>query len=154
MSTTFRRATVSDVPAVAAIIEAAYQHYIPVLGGRKPMPMQDDHAARIARGETWLIDAAGEAVGVTSMHRRDDAIHIFNIAIHPAAQGRGLLRAVFAFAEGQAREGGATKLALFTNALMERNRAIYAHLGFREIREEQAPGGYRIVFLERPLSPA
>jgi hypothetical protein len=32
---------------------------------------------------------------------------------------------------------------------MTKNRAIYAHLGFREIREETSPGGYQIVFMER-----
>lgn len=154
MSVTFHRAALADVPAVAAIIDAAYRHYIPVLGGRKPRPMLDDHAARIERGETYLIEVDGDRVGVTSMHHQDDAIHIFNIAILPQAQGRGLLRQVFGFAESKARECGATKLTLFTNALMPRNRAIYTHLGFTEVREEDTPGGYRVIFFERPLTPA
>jgi GNAT superfamily N-acetyltransferase len=154
MPATFRRAPAADAPVVATIVDAAYEHYIPVLGGRKPMPMLDDHAARIGRGETYLINDADNCVGVTSMHQDGDAIHIFNIAILPVAQGRGLLRDVFAFAEAQAREAGAVRLTLFTNALMERNRAIYTHMGFSEAREEDTPDGHRIVFFERPLGPA
>jgi GNAT superfamily N-acetyltransferase len=150
----FQPATAADLTTIAAVVDAAYAHYIPVLGGRKPRPMTDDHAARVARGETWLIEDRGEVVGVTSMHEEDGTIHIFNIAIHPSAQGRGLLHEVFGFAEQLARDLGATRLTLFTNALMERNRAIYNHVGFREVREEDVPGGYRIVFFERPVAPA
>jgi GNAT superfamily N-acetyltransferase len=150
----FRSATAADLQTIATVVDAAYTHYIPVLGGRKPRPMTDDHAVRLARGETWLIEDRGVVVGVTSMHEEDGAIHIFNIAIHPSAQGRGLLREVFGFAEQLARDVGATRLTLFTNALMERNRAIYNHLGFRELRIEDAPGGYRIVFFERAVGPA
>jgi N-acetylglutamate synthase-like GNAT family acetyltransferase len=151
MTAHFRLATPSDIPVIAAVIDAAYSHYIPILGGRKPRPMTDDHGARITRGETWLLEANGQTVGVTSLTATSDAVHIFNIAIHPDAQGAGHLRRVFAFAENRAREAGVAKLTLFTNALMERNRLIYAHLGFVEQREEDAPGGYRIVVMERPL---
>jgi ribosomal protein S18 acetylase RimI-like enzyme len=151
MRVTFRLATAADVPLIAAIIDAAYQHYIPILGGRKPRPMLDDHAARVARGETYIVEDAVSSVGVTTMCPEGDHIHIFNIAIHPDAQGRGLLRDVFRFADAMGRENGATKLTLFTNALMDRNRQIYVHLGFREVSEEDAPGGYRIVFLERDI---
>ena len=36
---------------------------------------------------------------------------------------------------------------------MQKNRAIYTHLGFVELREEGAKG-YRIVFMERPVPAA
>lgn len=153
MPALFRQATADDLPTIARVIDAAYIHYLPVFGGRKPRPMTDDHAARVGRGETWLIEDGGEVIGVTSMHEEDGAMHIFNIAIHPSAQGRGLLHEVFGFAEKLSRASGGTRLTLFTNALMERNRAIYNHLGFREVREEDAPGGYRIVFFERQVGP-
>jgi N-acetylglutamate synthase-like GNAT family acetyltransferase len=154
MALTFRTAVEADLPTVAAIIDAAYVHYIPILGGRKPMPMLDDHAARIARGETFLLEDEGRPVAVTSMHPENDAMHIFNIAVHPDAQGNGHLRRILGFAEERARAARAGRLTLFTNALMERNRAIYPHMGFVETRQEDVPGGYRIVFFERRLGPA
>jgi GNAT superfamily N-acetyltransferase len=153
MTTTFRKAIPADVPLVASIVDRCYEHYIPVLGGQKPRPMTDDHLARIERGETYLIEDDETEVGVTSMHPADGALHIFNIAILPEAQGRGLLRQVFAFAEDLARAIQAPKLTLFTNALMERNRTIYEHVGFTEVRQEDAPGGYRIIFFERAVLP-
>ena len=150
----FRPALEQDLPIVAAIIEAAYVHYVPILGGRKPRPMMDDHGARIARGETFLLEDDGRPVAVTSMHPEGDAMHIFNIAVHPDAQGQGHLRRVLDFAEVRARATGAARLTLYTNALMERNRAIYPHMGFVEVRQEDAPGGYRIVYFERTLADA
>jgi len=55
------------------------------------------------------------------------------------------------FAEATARRENKPRLTLYTNVVMTRNRAIYAHLGFTELGEHEAPGGYRIVFMERPV---
>ena len=84
--------------------------------------------------------------------KRPDALHIFNIAIDPAAQGSVLLRQLLAFAEQQARALGLGWLTLYTNVAMVRNRAIYNHLGFVELGEELASGGYQIVFMERAVT--
>lgn len=148
-----RFATPADIPAVVALIDAAYHHYIPILGGRRPRPMDDDQAARIANGELFLLEEEGRLLGVVTMNPTPDAMHIFNLAVHPDAQGRGLLRRLIGHAESAARARNLPRLTLFTNVAMTTNRAIYAHLGFREVREETTPGGYRIVFMERPLSP-
>lgn len=145
-----RQAEAADQAAIAALIDAAYGHYIPIIG-RTPRPMLDDHAARIAAGEHYV---AGGAVGldavITLTAGRPDALHIFNIAVHPDAQGRGLLRKLLAFAEREARQRGLSWLTLYTNVAMAKNRAIYNHLGFVELREEEG-SGYRIVYMERPV---
>lgn len=149
----FRIAGPEDVPLIAAIIDAAYTDWIPVLGGRKPRPMLDDHAVRIRRGETWIVERDDMPVAVTSMALNDNgAMHVFNIAVHPEAQGTGVVRRVLDFADKQARAAGASRVTLYTNALMRSNRAIYAHLGFNELHESDAPGGYRVVFFERALT--
>jgi GNAT superfamily N-acetyltransferase len=57
------------------------------------------------------------------------------------------------FAERQARRLGAARLALYTNEVMTESQAIYAHLGYREV-ERKTVGGYRRVYLEKPLAPA
>jgi ribosomal protein S18 acetylase RimI-like enzyme len=153
MSTTIRPATAADIPAVVALIDAAYRHYIPILGGRRPRPMDDDQQARIAAGELFVLADDGPLLGVVTMAVQADAVHIFNLAVHPDAQGRGLLRRLVGFAEDAARAQNLPRLTLFTNAAMTRNRAIYAHLGFRQLREETTPAGYQVVFMERPLTP-
>ena len=146
-----RPATAADLPAVVSLVHAAYQHYIPILGGRRPRPMDDDYTARLNSGQLFVLEETGKTEGVIVMEPRPDAVHIFNLAVHPNAQGRGLLRQLIGFAETAARERNLPKLTLFTNVAMTRNRAIYAHLGFVETREETSPGGYQIVFMERPL---
>jgi ribosomal protein S18 acetylase RimI-like enzyme len=148
-----RLARPEDVPAIATLIDAAYQHYVPIIG-RKPRPMLDDHAARTARGENFVWDEDGALLAVIAMaQERPGALHIFNIAVHPDAQGRGLLRQLLAFAEARAREDDLALLTLYTNQLMSRNRAIYARLGFVEVGTEEA-NGYAIVFMQRPVPAA
>ena len=153
MVAAIRQAEAADQAAIAAVIDAAYSHYIPLIG-RKPRPMLDDYAARIARGEHYVADgAAGLDAVITLTIGRPDALHIFNIAVHPDAQGRGLLRELLAFAESEARARGKTWLTLYTNVAMTANRAIYNHLGFTELGEEEGQG-YRIVFMERVVPAA
>ena len=147
-----RAASRADIPAIVALIDAAYRHYIPQLGGRRPRPMDDDQAARVANNELFVLEADGAIAGVITMQVQAEAIHIFNLAVHPEAQGRGLLRELIGFAEQAARRHKLPKLTLYTNVAMTENRAIYAHLGFREVDEHEAPGGYRIVFMQRPVA--
>jgi len=148
-----RQAEAADEAAIAALIEAAYSHYIPIIG-RKPRPMLDDHAARIVAGEHYVAEGDGALLGVITLTAgHPDALHIFNIAVHPEAQGRGLLRQLLAFAEREARQRGLHWLTLYTNVAMVKNRAIYNHLGFVELREEEGQG-YRIVFMERAVPAA
>ena len=150
MPVTIRLAEPADVPAVAAVIDAAYAHYIPIIG-RRPRPMDDDHAARISRAQTYLLEDDNGPAGVISIAPRDGAMHVFNLALDPKAQGQGHSKRLLDGAEARARSLGFDRLTLYTHALMTRNRAIYAHLGFTEIRIDDG-GGYDIVFMERPVA--
>ena len=149
----FRIAEPADHDRIAALIDAAYAQWVPVLGGRKPRPMLDDHAARTARGENVLVEDGGALVGVVAMVPTADGMHLFSIAVHPDAQAKGLLRAILTEAERRARSLGLHRLTLYTNVLMEKNRAIYRHLGFAEVGTEDG-GGYSIVFMARPVPAA
>ena len=145
-----RQALLADLPAIASLIDAAYRHYIPIIG-RQPRPMIDDHAARVAAGEHYVLIEDGRIVAVITLTSgQPGALHIFNIAVDPQAQGRGLLRRLLAFAEVEARARALNLLTLYTNIAMVRNRAIYGHLGFVEMHEEDAQG-YRIVYMQRPV---
>lgn len=146
---TIRVATAQDASSIAALIDAAYMHYIPVIGS-KPRPMMDDHAARTARGGTFVVEEDGKIGAVISLDDEGDALHIYNIAVHPDVQGRGLARRLIAFAEETARKRGAARLTLYTNALMTRNREMYAHFGFIEDGTEES-NGHRVVHMHRPV---
>ena len=151
--TAIRLATAEDIPAVITLIDDAYRHYIPQIG-RRPRPMDDDQQARLANGQLFILKDDRTLLAVITMEPQVDAVHIFNLAVHPDAQGRGLLRQLIGFAVDAARREGKPKLTLYTNVVMTRNRAIYAHLGFVETREEVTPAGYNIVFMERPVTAA
>ncbi len=92
-------------PAVEAIIEAAYSPYIPRIG-RKPGPMLDDYGALIAEGCVHVVVAGGRVQGILVLRPEQDAMLLENIAVAPAAQGRGYGRILLDFAERAAAAGG------------------------------------------------
>ena len=55
-----RPALPGEAPLLAALAERAYAHYVPVIG-RRPAPMDDDYAARIAAGRPALVPERGPA---------------------------------------------------------------------------------------------
>lgn len=145
-----RPAKAADVAAVAALTDAAYARYVARIG-RAPMPMLDDHEARIARKEVFVAVEKGEIVGLISLVREDTAILIYSVAVAPEAQGRGIGRKLISFAEAEARRLGLPVLRLYTNVRMTENRAIYRHLGFIETHSAQQDGLHR-VFMEKRLT--
>lgn len=64
-------------------------------------------------------------------HRGTPAALVEDVAVHPAAQGRGLGRALVAHALRIAAEAGCYKLALSSNASRTQAHAFYERLGFR-----------------------
>ena len=80
-----------------------------------------------------------------------DALLVENVAVHPSAQGRGVGRALMAFAETQARGSGVRTLRLYTNEIMLDNIRLYEYLGYREL-ERRLEDGYSRVFMEKQLT--
>ena len=58
-----RRATPQDAPAVSALVNRAYEHWVPIVGGR-PRPMDDDYEVRLAEFESWVDEKDGTVRGV------------------------------------------------------------------------------------------
>lgn len=144
-----RPAKAADAPAAAVLTDAAYAHYVPRIG-RKPMPMLDDHAARIERGEVFVLECEGQIAGLISLVEEPGALLIYSVAVAPEAQGRGLGRQLIGFAEAEARRLGVPAVQLYTNAKMVENQAIYRHLGFVETHHATEDGLHR-VFMEKRL---
>jgi ribosomal protein S18 acetylase RimI-like enzyme len=147
---TIRPATPEDVPAIAALIEAAYARYVERLG-RRPSPMDDDHAAYVARGESYvLVDDDDTVVGAILLMDRDDHLFVDNLAVAPEHHGRGLGRTLLEFADAEARRRGLRQLRLHTNAAMTENLAIYPRLGY-ERTGRQMVGVYDRVFFSKRI---
>lgn len=145
-----RRATLADVPAITALVRDAYARYIERLG-RRPSPMDDDHAVYVERGEQWVIaDEAGTVIGAVVLTPRDDHLFVDNLALAPALHGRGLGRLLLEHADAQARRLGLPELRLYTNAKMTENLAIYPKLGYERTGRKMV-GIYDRVFFRKTL---
>ena len=144
-----RKADASEADIVRDVVLAAYRHYVAVIG-TPPAPMLDDYHARIAAGQTWVLQDGGEVAGVLVLEDGPDCFLLDNIAIRPDRQGYGFGRALLDFAETEARRCGWNAVTLYTNALMTDNIAIYQHRGYAE-RERRSEKGYDRVYMVKEL---
>jgi len=144
-----RPATAHDVAPVQALIEAAYALYIPRIGAR-PGPMLEDYAALIAQGRVEVFEEQGQVLGVLVLIAQADGLLLDNVAVSPAAQGRGLGRQLMAHAEARARQLGLEVVRLYTNEAMSENLGLYERLGYRET-QRAVQAGFRRVVMEKRL---
>lgn len=147
-----RAADETDVAAAHDIVQAAYRFYIARMG-KPPGPMLDDYARRQRDAQLYLASLGAEPVGVAVLVRADDHVELNNIAVHPRWQGRGIGRALIAFAEETAREQGVSELRLYTHVTMTENIARYGRIGFIETHRE-TQDGYERVFMRKLIAVA
>jgi ribosomal protein S18 acetylase RimI-like enzyme len=144
-----RQARAADVPRIEAIVAAAYAKYIPRMG-KKPGPMLDDYAARVGEGAVWVLETDGAVVGLVVLLPEPDHMLLDNVAVDPGLAGRGIGRALIAFAEAETRRRGFAEIRLYTHVTMTENIAMYPRLGYEEThRGEQA--GFQRVFMRKRL---
>jgi ribosomal protein S18 acetylase RimI-like enzyme len=148
-----RLAGAGDLPSIWALTEEAYKPYTQVLDA-PPIPVTEDYAPRIARGEVWLLDVSGEMAGSIVLERHADHMMIFSVAMAPRFQGRGLGLKLLRFADEQATQAGYEEIRLYTNARMERNIALYTAFGYRETGRRANPmrKGWILVDMTKRLS--
>ena len=145
-----RAAVETDVMRAHDIVQAAYRFYIARMG-KPPGPMLDDYARRQRDAQLYVASLGEETVGIAVLVRAPDHLQLDNVAVHPRWQGRGIGRALIAFAEKIAREQGVPELRLYTHVTMTENIALYTRIGFVEThrgREE----GYERVFMRKLLA--
>jgi GNAT superfamily N-acetyltransferase len=144
-----RQALGQEAAAVSAVVDAAYEKYVPIIGG-KPGPMLDDYAARIAAGQVWVLAAGDVLGGVLVLEDGPEQFMLDNIAIDPNHQGAGYGRKLLDFAEQQARQRGWSQIDLYTNVLMADNIAIYLKRGYVE-RGRRREKGFDRVYMAKSL---
>lgn len=145
-----RLARLDDLDAVNRIVRGAYSRYVERLG-MEPGPMLDDYGQRIKAGQAWVIEDAGSVAGLLVLVDADRALLLDNIAVDPAAQGRGLGKMLMTFVEDEARRRGRAEVQLYTNVLMIENVALYQRLGFSETNRVTEKG-YQRVYMTKALS--
>ncbi len=153
MDQTFiRPATADEVPALKAIVDGAYEHYIERIG-RKPAPMTDDYTALVGAGRIWVLAVQGDIAGLIDLSFQPDHLLVGNVAVARSHQGHGFGRDLLNHAETCARNAGITQLRLYTNALMHENLTIYRRLGWQEYDRAEVDG-FKRVFMRKTLTYA
>ncbi|CCV14112.1 GNAT family N-acetyltransferase [Mesorhizobium sp. STM 4661] len=150
---TTRRALPGDLQTVVSLTEAAYAPYTALLGA-PPVPVTEDYAPCIERGEVWLLESGNELAGLIVIERHPDHAMIFSVAVSPAFQGKRLGIALLNFADEQTRLWHLPEVRLYTNARMERNIALYTAYGFRETGRRPNPyrPGWMVVDMAKPVN--
>ena len=144
-----RLATVSDVAAIEAIVEAAYSPYIARIG-RRPGPMLENYRERIEAGGVHVMESAGRVQGFIILLDAGNALLLDNLAVAPDAQGMGFGRLLMDFAEQQAIGAGFDAIRLYTNEAMTENITLYGRRGYVETHRAEE-FGLRRVYMTKQL---
>jgi GNAT superfamily N-acetyltransferase len=148
-----RDAVAEDAPAVAALVHAAYGHYVDRIG-TLPGPMRDDYVTAV-RDRRVLVATPSEGpdalAGVLVLDVTDEGFLLDNVAVDPAHQGRGLGHLLLDRAESEAWAAGFDSIYLYTHELMTENQSIYAGRGYVEYARLTEEGVTR-VFMRKALA--
>lgn len=144
-----RMAEPHEAGAITAIVMAAYAKWVPLIG-REPMPMRVDYEKAVLEHRFDLAVENGAILGLIETVPHPDHLWIDNVAVAPAAQGRGIGRMLLAFTEERAIAAGHPELRLVTNGAFESNIALYARLGFAVDRIEDFRNG-KAVYMRKPF---
>lgn len=149
---TSRLATPGDVTEVRAIVEAAFEIYIPRIG-RPPAPMTADYAAAVDRREVWVVLDDDEIAGLLLLVAQPDHLLLDVLAVRPASQGRGIGAHLLGLAEDQATALGFAEIRLCTNAAMTENLRYYPRRGYQLTHRAEQDLFQRVFFAKRLRDP-
>ncbi|MGI9372978.1 MAG: GNAT family N-acetyltransferase [Hyphomicrobiales bacterium] len=140
-----RAATPKDVERIIAIADAAYSIYVEAMG-TKPAPMIADFASHVAQQIVWVGDDEGVVCAYVVAIAKGDHMHLENVAVDPACQGKGYGLKMVQFVEDTARAQKLAAVELYTNIKMTGNQKWYPAIGYREIDRREEDGFYRIFY--------
>ena len=147
-----RSAVAADVPVLRAVVAAAYGRYRGRMD-REPAPLSADWASIVAAGRCTVAVAGGEVLGLVVVRVGPGHLLVENLAVTPAAQGRGVGSLLLAGAEREAVTLGLAEVRLYTNAAMTENLTFYPARGYAETGRRIEEGFARVFFGKR-LRPA
>jgi len=142
-----RSATRADHPAIRAVVITAYGQYAGVI----PPDIFSayladllDLEAHASHGPLFVAEEGGRIRGYAAFYP-DASVQGVGwppgwasgraLAVHPAARGHGVARALIATGERLAQDGGSPVLAFHTHSYMTSAIALYEHLGYRRAQE-------------------
>lgn len=145
---TLRPAGDADIDALRMIAAAAYEPYVARMG-QAPAPVTADYAQAVRSGRAWVAVDRGERVGLAVLVAQRGYLLLENVAVLPAAQGRGIGTRLLALAEDQARSLHLSEIRLYTNEAMTENLACYPRHGYAGTHRARQDGFRRVFFRKR-----
>lgn len=148
-SVSIRPARVQDAGEVRKLAHDAYAFYIPRMD-REPAPMLADYRPLIEKGCVAVAEESGTILGILVSYPCDGHLHVENVAVAPAGQGKGVGRALMAHAERAAQQQNLPAIRLYTNEVMTENIPFYTALGYA-ITGRSVEDGYKRIFFRKEL---
>lgn len=148
-----RRALAGDAPALRDLVRSAYAKWAPLIG-REPKPMTADYDKAVREHLVFVVEAPGRLDAAIELIPAADHLLVENVAVAPAAQGRGLGTQLMDVAERVARDLGLRELRLYTNARFAENIALYEKLGYAITERAAIPTGGEVVWMRKQLDGA
>jgi ribosomal protein S18 acetylase RimI-like enzyme len=149
-----RRAVAGDEAAIRDCADRAYDRYVAAIG-RKPAPMVADYASQIASGQVHVaVDESGSLEGFIVFFPMNGHMFLENVAVQPAASGRGIGKSLIRFCEAEAFRLGLPAVRLYTNEKMTDNLSLYPRLGYVEVGRRTEDGFGRVYFEKSLRRPA
>jgi ribosomal protein S18 acetylase RimI-like enzyme len=138
-----RPATLSDAPAIAATIAAAFAQYagrlVPESGALSETAASI--ASELSNGNGAIVaERNGSLLGCVMTKLEEDDLYFGRLAVLPSARGRNLARRLVDAVEAEARTRGLPGVRLGVRIALPDNQRLFASLGYREISREAHPG--------------
>jgi ribosomal protein S18 acetylase RimI-like enzyme len=158
-----RPATEADAEAAAALWTAAYTARGEGEGRSRPYSTTD-FADSARRGEPYLAEEGGEALGIVVFHppgatgtaiATEGEAELSRLAVAESARRRGVGRALAELCERRARECGADAIVLWSRPYQLAAHRLYESLGYHRApgRDASDPEGRRVVFTHELGAP-
>ena len=110
-----------------------------------------DYTQAVRERQVWAAIEDRQIVGFAVLIAKPGHLLLENVAVLPAAQGRGIGARLLSLAEDRARRLGLSEIRLYTNEAMTENLSYYPRHGYAEThRAEQ--DGYRRVFFRKSIT--
>jgi len=129
-----RRADAGQAACVAFLLRVAFAE---VAGQYTPEALAatlvdaDGIRRRIGEGSAvWIAFLGEQAVGTLAASDRPEGLHLRSMAVHPAARGHGVARALLAEAERFGQERGYRRGFLRTTPFLHAAIGLYSRTGF------------------------
>ena len=118
-----------------------------------PMPQFHETVADAVDGmevwRTWIVREAGRLIGSVRARADGDVLHISRVMVAPDLHGRGIGRALLAFAEAQAPPA-TRRFVLDAARANERNQRFYKKAGYRPAPADGLPEGLARLSKRKP----